>query len=76
MASRILAIQHEDVYIHLFVETLTKAATEWFGQLPTGSISSRVTLIQAFERRFKTTKDEHFLLSQLTQMKKEIHEPM
>ena len=31
MASGVLAIQHEDVSVHLFVETLTEAAIEWFG---------------------------------------------
>lgn len=75
-ASGVLAVQHEDVYVRLFVETLTEAAIEWFGQLPVGSMTSWATLIQAFERRFKTAEDEHFLLSQLTQMKKEIHGPM
>ena len=39
-------------------------------------MTSRETLIQDFERIFKTVEDEHLLLSQLTSMKKEIHEPM
>lgn len=30
-ASGVLAIQHEDVYVRLFVETLIEAAAEWFG---------------------------------------------
>ena len=29
--SEVLAIQHEDVSIHLFFETLIEATTEWFG---------------------------------------------
>ena len=29
-ASGVLAIQHEDVSVRLFVETLTKAAAKWF----------------------------------------------
>ena len=30
----------------------------------------------AFEDRFKSSEDEHTLLLQVTQLKKEIHEPM
>ena len=62
MTSGVLAIQHEDVFVCLFVETLIEAVTEWFGQLLAGLVTSWETLIQAFKRRFKTAKDEYFLL--------------
>lgn len=35
-----------------------------------------MTLLQKFEEIFKTIDDGHLLLAQLTQMKKEVHEPM
>ena len=65
MESGVLSIQHEDFYVHLFIETLIEVIAEWFAQLPVGSVTSWETLIQAFKRRFKTIEDEHFLLSQL-----------
>ena len=37
-ATHILRVAHEDVSIRLFVETLTKSATDWFYHLDDGSI--------------------------------------
>lgn len=75
-ACAILGVQYEDVSVRIFVETLIDAAAEWFNQLPSGSITNWATLLQKFEERFKTIDDGHLLLAQLTQMKKEVHEPM
>ena len=45
MASKVLAIQHKDVSVHLFVETLIESGTEWFGQLQAELVTSWVTLV-------------------------------
>ena len=64
IVSGALAIQYEDFSIRLFVENLIESIAEWFGKLPTGSVTSRATLIQSFKRIFKIVKDEHLFLSQ------------
>lgn len=75
-ACAILGVQYEDVFVRLFFETLIDAAVEWVNQLSMGSIHNWETLIQKIEDRFKTVDDGHLLLAQLTQMKKQVHEPM
>ena len=72
----VLGIATKNVALRLFVQTLIDDATDWFHHLPQGSITNWATMRNAFEARFKSADDEHTLLLQLTQLKKEIHEPM
>lgn len=65
-----LAIQHKDVAIRLFVQTLTKVAADWFYHLPNGHNTNWQELKIKFEARFKLAEDEHSLLAQLAQLKK------
>jgi len=75
-ACSVLGVQHQDVAIRLFVQTLTDTAAQWFYHLTDASITNWNEMKIAFENRFKSAEDEHYLLAQLTQLKKEIHEPM
>ncbi|XP_059064369.1 endonuclease 2-like [Cryptomeria japonica] len=72
-ATQILAVQHKDVVVRLFTQTLTKGVADWFSHLQVGYVTDWQTMKTAFEKWFKSTDDEHSLLAQLTQMMKEIH---
>lgn len=71
IACGVLGVEHEDVSMRLFIETLHGATTDWFYHLPNACITSWVTLRILFEARFKSIEDDHALLVQLTQLKKE-----
>ena len=58
------------------MQTLTDAATDWFNHLPHHSITSWDDMKNTFEDKFKAPENEGSLFFQLSQMKKEIHEPM
>lgn len=66
-------VEYEDVFVRLFVEILQAVVADWFYHLPPCAITSWATLIAKFEERFKSTKDAHSLLAQLTQLKKASH---
>ncbi|KAH9302696.1 hypothetical protein KI387_014279, partial [Taxus chinensis] len=72
----ILDVTHEDVSVHLFLETLQGPAAEWFQHLLAGSITSWATLRAAFEDRYKPSEDVFALLSKITHLKKEVNETM
>lgn len=72
----VIMVQHKDVAIKLFVQTLTWVAADWFYHLPNSVITTWQDLKTRFEARFKVAEDEHSLLAQLSQFKKEIHESM
>lgn len=72
----ILGIEHEDVSIRLFIESLQGVAAKWFFTLPNASITDWASLRTKFEEIFNPTEDSHALLAQLTTMRKEAHEPM
>ena len=55
---------------------LTDADADWFNHLPHHSITSWDDMKNVFEDRFKTPKNKSSLFFQLSQMKKEMHEPM
>lgn len=76
VACGVLAVQHEDVAIRLFVQTLTEGAADWFYHLPNGVITNWQDLKTRFEARFKVAEDDHSLIAQLAQLKKEIPESM
>lgn len=76
IACGVLGVEHEDVYVRLFIETLQGAAVDWFYHLPNNCITNWASLRTLFEARFKFTENDHALLAQLTQMKKEPQEPM
>lgn len=76
VACGVLAVQHEDVAMRLFVQNFTDLAADWFYHLPDGAITNWQVLIDSFEARFKLTEDKHSLIAQLAQLKKEIIEPM
>lgn len=62
----VLAIQHEDVVVRFFVQTLIEVEIDWFYHLP----NCAITIWQDLKTRFKLVKDEHSLLAQLAQLKK------
>ncbi|KAH9299893.1 hypothetical protein KI387_044116 [Taxus chinensis] len=72
----VLLVEYEDVAIRLFIETLHDIITDWFHYLPNGCITSWDDMKTKFENRFKTAEDEHALLAQVSQAKKEPTEPM
>ncbi|KAH9332138.1 hypothetical protein KI387_043719 [Taxus chinensis] len=74
MSCSILDVTHEDVSVHLFLETLQGPAAEWFQHLPAASITSWATLREAFEDRYKPSEDAFALLSRITHLKKEANE--
>lgn len=65
VACGIIVVQHEDVAIRLFVQTLTRVAIDWFYHLPNSVSANWQDLKTRFEARFKVAKDEHSLLAQL-----------
>ncbi|KAH9316903.1 hypothetical protein KI387_018672, partial [Taxus chinensis] len=71
----VLAIEHEDVSVRLFIETLHDLAGEWFYRLAPSTITNWATMRDAFLRRFKAAEDFSTLITQLTQLK-EPHEHM
>jgi hypothetical protein len=72
----VISVLTEEVVVRLFVQTLIDAATDWFNHLPQYSITSWDDMKNAFKSRFKIPKNECTLFSQLSQMKKDMHEPM
>lgn len=75
-ACAVISVPTQEVAVRLFVRTLTDAAADWFNHLPHLSITSWDDMKSAFENRFKTPENECSLFSQLSQMKKDMHEPM
>ena len=72
----VISVPTQEVVVRLFVKMLTDATTDWFNHLPHHSITSWDDMKNVFEDRFKTPKNESSLFFQLSQMKKEMHEPM
>ena len=72
----VLAITTDNVAMRLFVQTLIEDASNWFHHLSQGSITNWGDMQNSFEDRFKSSDDKDTLLLQLTQLKKEIHEPI
>lgn len=68
VACGVKIFQHEDVVVRLFVQTLTEATVDWFYHLPNSLITNWQDL--------KVAEDDHSLLAQLAQLKKEIPESM
>lgn len=63
MACGVLGVEHQDVVVRLFVKTLQGIVADWFYNLSLGSITSRNTIKDKFEKRFKPIEDEHALLA-------------
>lgn len=63
-------VEHEDVFMKLFMQSLTDDAREWYKSLPDSSIR----YIQDFKRIFKDQYGDHsdtkFALHELTNIKK------
>ncbi|KAH9296698.1 hypothetical protein KI387_044278 [Taxus chinensis] len=76
VACGVLGVEHEDVFVRLFVETLQDNAADWFYHLPAGAITSWDTMRTRFENHFKPAEDVHALLAQISQIKKDSQEPM
>lgn len=74
VACSILVVQHKDIVMRLFVESLNTPAAEWFYSLLDGCINDSNALRIKFESRFKTVEDDSVLVAQLGSMKKEVHE--
>lgn len=72
----VISVPTQEVVVRLFVRTLIDVAADWFNNLPNHSITSWDDMKDAFETRFKTLENECSLFSQLSQMKKDMHEPM
>lgn len=76
VACGVLGVQEEDVVAKLFEKYLVDVATQWFYQLPHGSIKNWATMRNKFESRFKSANADLSLISQVIQLKKEESEPM
>ncbi|KAH9326512.1 hypothetical protein KI387_006690, partial [Taxus chinensis] len=76
VACGILGVEHEDVSVRIFVETLQDNVVDWFYHLPVGTITNWNTMTTQFEQRFKPAEDVHALLAQISHIKKEPFEPM
>lgn len=76
IACGILGVEYEGISIHLFVETLQGVVADQFYHLAPQTTTTWDILKFHFETHFKTSKDGHTLLAQLTSMKKEPYEPM
>ena len=72
----VISVPTQEIVVRLFVRTLTDATTDWFNHLPPHSIANWNDMKNAFENRFKALENESALFFQLSQMKKEMHEPM
>ncbi|KAH9314856.1 hypothetical protein KI387_023483, partial [Taxus chinensis] len=53
----VLAVEHEDVSVRLFIETLHDLAGEWFYRIAPGTITNWATMQDAFLKRFKAAED-------------------
>lgn len=73
---RVLGMEHEDVFVRLFIETLQGVVADWFYNLATRTIKNWDTLQTKFEEIFKPIEDAHTFVDQLKTMRKEPHEPM
>lgn len=76
VSSSILAIQHEDVSMRLFVESLIDVVADLFYSLPNGSINNWAALRTRFEDKFKFVEDDQVLVAQLGSMKREVYDSM
>ncbi|KAH9298467.1 hypothetical protein KI387_030149, partial [Taxus chinensis] len=56
-ACGVLGVEHEDVSVRLFIETLQDNAADWFYDLPAGAITDWNTMRTQFESRFKPAED-------------------
>lgn len=63
LATGILAVQHEDVAVRIFAQTLTEGATDWFGHVQAESITDWKTMKTTFEKWFESVDDENSLLA-------------
>lgn len=72
VAYGIIVVQHEDVTLRIFVQTLTAVAAGWFYHLPNSVITNWQDLKTRFEARLKVEEDETSLLALLAQLKKEV----
>ncbi|KAH9326260.1 hypothetical protein KI387_006438, partial [Taxus chinensis] len=73
---RSFAVEHADVSVRLFIDTLHDLAGEWFYRLAPGTITNWATMRDAFLKKFKEAEDSSTLITQLTQLKKEPHKHM
>jgi hypothetical protein len=62
-------VEHDDVMVRLFLQTLTGLAYEWYMSLPSRSISSFDDLEAMFLTMYAPPVAYHTLLTQFTQMK-------
>ncbi|KAH9320262.1 hypothetical protein KI387_022031, partial [Taxus chinensis] len=57
VACGVLGVEHEDVSVRLFIETLQDNAADWFYHLPANAITDWNTMRTQFENRFKPAED-------------------
>eukprot|EP01018_Ginkgo_biloba_P001515 Gb_17820 [translate_table: standard] len=65
-----LAIDHKDVYLRMFVQSLEGDARKWFRNLPPDSIDSWVAFHNFFMEKWGEKKDHRYYLSEFGSMKK------
>jgi hypothetical protein len=58
--------EHLDVFLRLFVSSLTGSARRWINKLPKGSIKTPEDLEQAFKKKWCEKESMDFLYSQYT----------
>ncbi|KAH9292578.1 hypothetical protein KI387_042238, partial [Taxus chinensis] len=67
-------IEHEDVYIKLFIHTLEEDARDWYKALPDNSIDSWTEMSNAFRLQYGDRTDPRFLLIEFENIKKNPNE--
>jgi hypothetical protein len=67
-------LEHEDVYMRLFIQTFEGEVRTWFKGLPPNSLDSWDALEIAFLRQWGEKKDHLYYLTEFGSLKKKVNE--
>lgn len=68
--ARNLGVQHDDVVIRMFVQSLDEDVRKWFKTLPNDSIHTREALRTIFLNRWGDKKDDQYLIAEFSNLRK------
>jgi hypothetical protein len=63
-------MEHDDVFMRLFVQTLEGYVCKWFRELPTTSIDSWQALESTFMKQWGEKRDNLYYLTEFGSLKK------
>jgi hypothetical protein len=66
----ILGLEHEDVYLSIFIQTFEGLVRTWFRSLPAGSVLSYDSLEDDFLRQWGKRKDHLYYLTEFGSLRK------